>query len=106
MIFEEQRVSPLAIVQQASKLAWEIKLAFAAQATLISKAPRWVIWTPPPLDGSHDHSSGKAAVGGLLRNHHGHWHHGFATNVGITTSFLAELWGCREGLKLAISLGV
>ncbi|GKV26433.1 hypothetical protein SLEP1_g35733 [Rubroshorea leprosula] len=113
LIFEEQRVSPLAIVQQASKLAWEIKLAFAAQATLISKAPRWISWSPLPqnffklnTDGSHDHSLGKAIAGGLLRDHHGHWYHGFATNVGITTSFLAELWGCREGLKLAISLGV
>ncbi|GKV10204.1 hypothetical protein SLEP1_g21604 [Rubroshorea leprosula] len=113
LIFEAQRIPPLIITQQASKLALETKLAFEAKATLTLKTPRWVSWTPPPqhflklnTDGSHDHSSGKTAVGGLIRDHCGRWHHGFAINVGITTSFLAELWGCRGGLKLAVSLGV
>ncbi|GLT44238.1 hypothetical protein SLA2020_181470 [Shorea laevis] len=90
-----------------------MRLALKTTVTSISKAPRWVSWIPPLLhflklniDGSRDHCSGRAAVGGLIRDHNGRWAHGFAVNVGITTSFLAKLWGCREGLKLASSLGV
>ncbi|GKV15304.1 hypothetical protein SLEP1_g26100 [Rubroshorea leprosula] len=113
LIFEAQRIRPLIITQQASKLALETKLAFEAKATLTLKTPRWVNWTPPPqhflklnIDGSHDHSSGKTTTGGLLHDHCGCWHHGFVINVGIATSFLAKLWGCKEGVKLAVSLGV
>ncbi|GKV21722.1 hypothetical protein SLEP1_g31676 [Rubroshorea leprosula] len=49
---------------------------------------------------------GKAAAGGLIHDHNGRWVHGFVVNVGLTTSFLVELWGCRKGLKLANSLRI
>ncbi|GLT82354.1 hypothetical protein SLE2022_007390 [Rubroshorea leprosula] len=45
-------------------------------------------------------------AGGLIHDHDGCWVHGFVVNVGLTTSFLVELWGCRKGLKLANSLGI
>ncbi|GKV30854.1 hypothetical protein SLEP1_g39626 [Rubroshorea leprosula] len=43
---------------------------------------------------------------GLVRDSMGHWVQGFATHIGTTSSFLAELWTCREGLKLACQLGI
>ncbi|GLT93328.1 hypothetical protein SLE2022_111260 [Rubroshorea leprosula] len=43
-------------------------------------------------------------AGGLIRDHLGRWVHGFTVNIGFTSSCLAELWGCREGLKLAHTL--
>ncbi|GLU17043.1 hypothetical protein SLE2022_334400 [Rubroshorea leprosula] len=89
-----------------------MKLALGASVVSFSKDPGWVRWILPQqpflklnTDGSRNHTTGGAATGGLIRNHCGIWIHGFAVNVGVTSSFLAELWGCREGLKLAHSLG-
>ncbi|GKV38629.1 hypothetical protein SLEP1_g46518 [Rubroshorea leprosula] len=114
LVFEGQRIPPHLVANQAHTFALESRFALES-VNLIhdTRAPRWVSWTPPPhpylklnTDGSHNHHSGKAAAGGLIRDHNGRWVHGFAVNVGLTTSFLAELWGCREGLKLAHSLGI
>ncbi|GLU24096.1 hypothetical protein SLE2022_400600 [Rubroshorea leprosula] len=114
LVFEGQRIPPHLAANQAHSFALESRFALES-VNLIhdTRAPRWVSWNPPPhpylklnTDGSHNHHSGKAAAGGLIRDHNGRWVHGFAVNVGLTTSFLAELWGCREGLKLAHSLGI
>ncbi|GLU09455.1 hypothetical protein SLE2022_263170 [Rubroshorea leprosula] len=89
-----------------------MKLALGASVVSFSKDPGWVRWILPQqpflklnTDGSRNHTISGAAAVGLIRNHCGIWIHGFAINVGVTSSFLAELWGCREGLKLAHSLG-
>lgn len=57
-------------------------------------------------DGAARASSNMAGCGGLLRGEHGEWLGGFARNLGDTTTYVAELWGVYEGLKLAHSLGV
>ncbi|KAK9987091.1 hypothetical protein SO802_032042 [Lithocarpus litseifolius] len=44
-----------------------------------------------------------AGGGGLLRNEDGRWKVGFARKIGITSSFLAELWALRDGLSLCVS---
>ncbi|GKU90363.1 hypothetical protein SLEP1_g4364 [Rubroshorea leprosula] len=121
---EQSPETPLHLLRDCfySRLVWESAHTFALESRFAlesvnlihdTRAPRWVSWTPPPhpylklnTDGSHNHHSGKAAAGGLIRDHNRRWVHGFAVNVGLTTSFLAELWGCREGLKLAHSLGI
>lgn len=36
--------------------------------------------------------------GGLIRNEKGEWICGYAKKIGITTSFVAELWGLKDGL--------
>ncbi|GLT49358.1 hypothetical protein SLA2020_229210 [Shorea laevis] len=113
LVFEGQRHLPHMVASQAHNFALEMRFALETTRSHAARAPRWVSWTPPShpylklnTDGSYNHHSEKAAAGGLIRDHNGRWFHGFAVNVGITTSFLAELWGCREGLKLAISLGI
>ncbi|GLT30109.1 hypothetical protein SLA2020_049290 [Shorea laevis] len=113
LVFDELKIPPQAVSRQSQLLAIEMKLALGASVVSFSKDPRWVRWIPPQqpflklnTDGSRNHTTGGAAAGGLIRNHCGIWIHGFAVNVGVSSSFLAELWGCREGLKLAHSLGV
>ncbi|KAK9999502.1 hypothetical protein SO802_019105 [Lithocarpus litseifolius] len=44
-----------------------------------------------------------AGGGGLLWNEDGRWIVGFARKIGITSSFLAELWALRDGLSLCVS---
>nr|XP_023878038.1 uncharacterized protein LOC111990496 [Quercus suber] len=46
-----------------------------------------------------------AGGGGLIRNEEGRWLVGFARKIGITSSFLAELWALRDGLSLCVSRG-
>ena len=37
---------------------------------------------------------------------HGNWLAGFAGRIGTTTSFVAELWGLRDGLSLCYNLNI
>ncbi|KAL0001603.1 hypothetical protein SO802_015384 [Lithocarpus litseifolius] len=43
---------------------------------------------------------------GLIRNSQGNWIKGFSRSIGYTTSVMAELWALRDGLHLAIQLGI
>ena len=55
-------------------------------------------------DGSFMGSSGQVGCGGVVRDEHGGWVAGFTRHIGATSSFVAELWGLREGLNLCYSL--
>lgn len=50
-------------------------------------------------------SSGLANTGGVIWDHNGAWIVGFTAKIGTTNSFIAELWGLREGLNLVIHWG-
>ncbi|KAL0000009.1 hypothetical protein SO802_019611 [Lithocarpus litseifolius] len=54
-------------------------------------------------DGSAIESTGIAGCGGVLRDEHGRWLKGFARKIGIANSFVAEMWGLRDGLLLCSS---
>ena len=41
-----------------------------------------------------------------MRNEDGKWIAWFARRIGVTTSFVAELWGLREGLILCSNLNI
>ena len=45
---------------------------------------------------------GIAGGGGILRDETGAWLLGFSRIIGITSSFMAELWAVRDGLSLCI----
>ncbi|GLT88451.1 hypothetical protein SLE2022_064770 [Rubroshorea leprosula] len=111
LIFEGKWTPPNAVFWQARSYALETHFALNLAMLASPRTPRWVCWQPPTqpflklnTDGSQNHQSGRACAGGLIRDHLGRWVHGFTVNIGFTSSFLAELWGCREGLKLAHSL--
>uniref|UniRef100_A0A2N9G7T7 RNase H type-1 domain-containing protein n=1 Tax=Fagus sylvatica TaxID=28930 RepID=A0A2N9G7T7_FAGSY len=79
----------------------------------IWKEPLLIGWSPPPTgfvklnsDGSALGNPGSAGAGGVLQDCSGKWISGFAPHIGFTTSFVAELWGLRDGLMLARQLDV
>ena len=49
---------------------------------------------------------GKAGSGGLIRNSEGRWIRVFLRSIGYMTSVMAKLWALRDGLTLAIQLGI
>ena len=60
-------------------------------------------------DGGHKAAEGNpglASYGGLIRDDHGNWMAGFARRIGTCTSFVAKLWGLRDGLTLCNNLNI
>ena len=49
---------------------------------------------------------GVAGRGGIIRNDRGEWLAGFSRNIGIASSFIAELWALRDGLQLCKNLNL
>ncbi|XP_050242423.1 uncharacterized protein LOC126691393 [Quercus robur] len=77
------------------------------------KISRNLRWERPPTgwkklntDGSRLGGSDRAGCGGLVRDEHGEWVAGFTRHIGSTSSFIAELWGLREGLLLCCNLNI
>ncbi|GKU89943.1 hypothetical protein SLEP1_g4011 [Rubroshorea leprosula] len=113
LIFDNQRTPPHILLQHASSLARDTSLGLATNILAHPRLPRWVRWSPPNFpflklntDGAMSQASGNASAGGLIRDHGGQWLHGFAINIGPQTSYMAELWGCRAGLRLALEMGL
>lgn len=61
-------------------------------------------WVRLNTDGSALGNLGRAGCGSIIRNEHGDWLGGFSRNIGVTTSFIAELWALRDGLILCHNL--
>ena len=55
-------------------------------------------------DGALCTHSGSAGCGGVVRDDRGEWVAGFSRRIGATNSFMAELWGLRDGLILCSNL--
>lgn len=88
-------------LKKPNTFSWSIK-------GLLEALHVWVTWHPPEADfimlnsdGAVKARLGLASVGGLFRNHNGDWIIGYVSRIGVTNSLLAELWGLREGLRLA-----
>ncbi|KAK9999984.1 hypothetical protein SO802_019587 [Lithocarpus litseifolius] len=72
-----------------------------------------VRWEKPPegwsklnTDGSVLGSTGLAGCGGIARDNQGGWVAGFSRRIGLSNSFVAELWGLRDGLILCCNLNI
>jgi ribonuclease HI len=77
------------------------------------RVPTPIKWKPPDLgwaklntDGASLGNPGIAGGGGLIRDSNGGWVGGFARAIGVTTSVQAELRALKDGLMLAIDLGI
>ena len=57
-------------------------------------------WACLNTEGAVVRNLGRAGCGGLIRNEHGEWLGGFSRSIGCSNSFMAELWGLRDGLNL------
>nr|GMD92032.1 reverse transcriptase [Ipomoea batatas] len=112
-IFDRVRPSPLEIVRRAEFTARESLRCGHQRNPEPSGRMRWVLWSCPSqygwikinTDGALKKNTGLASAGGLARDHLGDWLFGFVTKIGFTNSFAAELWGLREGLRLAKAKG-
>ncbi|GKV19006.1 hypothetical protein SLEP1_g29306 [Rubroshorea leprosula] len=105
LIFNNKRMPPHVLFQQACSLATDTHLALASNILTHPHLPRWIRWFPPDFpfvklntDGALNHSSERASAGGLIRDDGGRWIHGFAINIGPQTSYMVKPWGCRIGL--------
>ena len=63
-------------------------------------------WFKLNTDGSSLGNPGLAGGGGVIRNHVGEWVGSFSRAIGVTSSVQAELRTLKDGLKLAIDLGI
>ena len=79
----------------------------------IQKISRRLCWERPPTgwkklntNGSSLGGSDRAGCGGLIRDEQGEWVASFTRHIGLTNSFIAELWGLREGLLLCCNLNI
>jgi hypothetical protein len=57
------------------------------------------------FDGSSKHTSRRASIGGVYRDHEGGFVLGYAERIGKATSSVAELAALRRGLELALENG-
>ena len=57
-------------------------------------------WVCLNTDGAARGNPGQVGCGGLIRSENGDWLGGFSRSIGCTSSFMAELWGLRDGLNL------
>ena len=55
-------------------------------------------------DGAARGNPGRAGCGGLIRSENRDWLGGFSRSIGCTSSFMAELWGLRDGLNLCYEM--
>ncbi len=75
-------------------------------STLIKWASPSLGWFKLNTDGSSLGNLGLAGGGGVIRGHVGDWVGGFSRAIGVTTSVQAELRALKDGLNLAIDLGI
>lgn len=76
------------------------------------KEPIPVLWKKPNIgctklnfDGSCKGISGKASIGGVVRNHKAEFLLGYAESIGQANSTIAELIALRRGLELVLENG-
>ncbi|XLR46367.1 hypothetical protein HN51_030454 [Arachis hypogaea] len=62
-------------------------------------------WTKLNFDGSCKVGSGKASIGGVVRNHNAEFMLGYAESIGIANSTIAELTALKRGLELVLENG-
>ncbi|KAL2341968.1 hypothetical protein Fmac_009908 [Flemingia macrophylla] len=62
-------------------------------------------WTKLNFDGSCKSISGKASIGGVVRNHNADFLLGYAESIGQANSTIAELTALRRGMELALEYG-
>lgn len=62
-------------------------------------------WTKLNFDGSCKCKTGRASIGGVLRNHEAEFLLGYAESIGGTNSTIAEVVALQRGLELVLEYG-
>ncbi|KAJ8762621.1 hypothetical protein K2173_008060 [Erythroxylum novogranatense] len=62
-------------------------------------------WIALNTDGTSKGNLGVAGAGSVIKDTEGRWLDGFVQNIGVATSFVAELWAIKVGLLMAWEKG-
>ncbi|KAK9990806.1 hypothetical protein SO802_025791 [Lithocarpus litseifolius] len=97
------------IIHKAAEYSF-IAQNFSNRNPRIERSIRWERpnrgWHKLNTDGSSLGNLGLASGGGILRNEVGGWIRAFSRKIGITTSFVAELWARRDGLSMCVDMQI
>jgi len=112
VVFHGKRVNqnlPKEIMNQVSEFIYCVQSPRSPNHK-ISRNLRWerlpTGWKKLNTNGSCLGGSDRAGCGGLVRDEQGKWVADFTRHIGSTSSFIAELWGLREGLLLCCNLNI
>ena len=71
-------------------------------SSMVMKQVRWEKpqggWVKLNTDGASGSDVDRLGCGGIIRDENRQWITGFARRIGTSNSFIAELWGLRDGL--------
>ncbi|GKV27045.1 hypothetical protein SLEP1_g36253 [Rubroshorea leprosula] len=113
LIFKGEELSAAMLCSLINNYSLDTVKAMACNIFNKDRALRGISWQPPDspfcklnTDGSREQVSGLASARGVLGDTTGASIKGSSVNIGQASIFLAELWGCREGLILCKALKV
>ena len=109
VIFKGQRPNPC-LAKDTSRKALELHFFASPYKDAITRVCIPVRWSKPAsgwvklnTNGSSLGNLGIAGGGGLINEEEGKWIAGFARKIGLTTSFIAELWALCDGLNVCLN---
>ena len=112
VIFNKKNPNPR-LAADITAQTWEFMYCVCSNRGLTRYIVKEVRWEKPPegwsklnTDGSVLGSTGLAGCGGIVRNNQGGWVAGFSRRIGVSNSFVAELWGLRDGLIVCCNLNI
>ena len=109
-----QRKSPnLSLPSEIYNQALEFLYYVSSPRNPVQRVNKRIRWEKPPAgwkklntDGSSMSCMERAGCGGTIKDEHGSWVAGFTRHIGLTNSFVAELWELRDGLILCCNMNI
>lgn len=109
-MFKRQNQNPGLVVEIISQTEEFLYCVYSPRGPTHNVIKR-ICWERPPegweklnTDGALITLSGLAGCGGVVRDARGEWIAGFSRRISATNSFMAKLWGLRDGLILCCYL--
>ena len=109
VIFKGQSPNPC-LAKDTSRKVLELHFFARPSKDAITRVCIAIHWSKPTygwaklnMDGSFLGNLSIAGGGGLIHDEEGKWITGFASKIGLTTSFIAELWALRDGFNVCLN---
>ncbi|CAN1306112.1 Putative ribonuclease H protein At1g65750 [Linum perenne] len=115
-VFSGTLTSPVSVAHRSAIWTDQVSTSMGVKSAQITSivdrrlvnvkwSPGQMEWHTLNVDGSVERQSGRAAAGGLLRDHLGRCSLAFTMNLGVCTITRAEMRGAIEGLSRAWNAG-